>query len=491
MNIKTEKDLAKAINNSKGAEILLENKTYNLSSTIEIDKPVKLIGQANTKLIINRLDQNGILVTSSNVEISNITIEQNAKSFKVPEHSHFKTGGYEKRSFIKKGNHFNSGIRIAGADDVTIKNCTFNNWLGDGVFVYGGSKINIENNSFYSPYYLMYTADIQVKGLPASPSSDIKIVGNKCNSNNRHGISVGNGGFVSDVLVQSNDVICDHKDLGSKLLRNHGILAFYGADHVPENSNIRIYNNTVSGTRNTGIYVPGGYQVSIKGNKVSNVGLIDGVKISGGILVGNDLESVLIEGNSIDNYQGSFDERGAIGTFGGTKGFNGEIIIRGNTIRNSTNGIAIDQEFSNVLVEGNTTMNVEKFNLYLRRNINVKKLKGKVEIVENDFNENLIDSIPSVNIEGKNIVSVKIANNKIIGKKESTCFRVNSDQVEIEENEIQNFGDVLELKSKGKKKRKLKMENNTMTNVTEVVSKKSSGHESNLEQKNTVIKRNQ
>jgi len=489
MIIESEKDLIKAIQSSKNSEIYLESMTYNLNSSIIVTKPVKLIGKSGTIIKTNVLDQNGISVISDNVSIENIHFIQNAKSLNVPEHQHFKRSDYDRRSFIKKGLNFNSGIRIYDAKNVTVKNCVFTDWVGDGVLVFGGSEVIIENNEFYSPYYIQYSADIHIKGVKGARASNISIIGNKCTSNNRHGISVGNGGFVSDVLVKSNQVICDFKKLGKKHLRNHGILVYYGADHVPENSGIKIHDNQISGTLSTGIYATGGYEVEIKGNVINHVGLANAGKISGGILVVNFMESVLIEGNSIYNYQGSFDERGAISLFGSTKGHNGKIVIRNNIIKNSSNGIALDQEVPEVLIENNETEDIEKFNLYLRRQIGVKVKKGKVTLLKNNFGSNLIDSIPSISIQGKNLIAVKISNNTIAGNKESTCFRVDSDDVEIESNEINDFGEVLEVKTKGRKVKRLKLENNNLNNVTRVIAKKSVGHSANLEKKNSVTKR--
>lgn len=489
--IKNENDLISAISKAKGNTIELENKSYHLPSSLIIDKPVRIVGQVNTKLIFSKSDQNGLVVYSNNVMIENVEIIFNASALGIPKNVHFKRGKFKKADFIKKGNRFNSGIYLRDVNDVKIKNCRFIDWLGDGILVWSSKNVQILDNYFFSPYYIQYTADVHVKGKVGETSSDILISGNECSSNTRHGISVGNGGYVQKVIIEKNHVNTDFKSLGDKFLRNHGILAFYGAEHIPQNSEVLIQDNTINGTRNTGIYVPGGYSVEIRNNSLENVGLADGVKISGGILVGNDLESALIENNTIINYRGSFPERAAIGTFGPTKGHNGSINIRNNTIERSTNGIAIDQEFASVKIIGNEIEDIERTSIYVRKNHGVKNKKGTVIIESNIIKENLSGSNPVIDVKGKNIESVIINRNDIKGRLDATCFRIEADDVEISQNQIENFKEVIELKSKGRKARQVKFEENTIKNIEEVFSKNSKIESEQVQSSNKIKKRQQ
>jgi len=319
--------------------IVLENREYRLTQSVVIDRPVVFQGGGSTKLKFIGTDYSGIVIKADRVVVQDLAIVSNAEEIGLPKNIHFKRNpnpDYQRKKYPLR---VNSGIYATGVSGISVKNNKLIDWVGNGVFFKGVENSNIVDNFFSTPFYLTYSNDIHIKGSKSRWSQNIEISGNRLHSNNRVGISVGNAGYVRNVAVLSN--VIDSLGFVNSLLRNHGILAYYGASNTDENNGVLIAENRVSGTVSVGIYVAGGAEVVVRENYITDTGLRDGVKIRG-ILVQNSLKDLLIENNVVENYRGSFPDRCAISSAGKNKNTFSRVRIRKNRISRSSGGVCIN-----------------------------------------------------------------------------------------------------------------------------------------------------
>ncbi len=457
--------LAKTIEASKeGAIIQLESRTYNFSESIKINKPITIKGSKNTVLHFTKIGQCGITITSNNVVVSDLHILSDADSYNFPRDKTFMNKDFELAS--KPQPLKNSGLWAKGLKNIKIINCFFEDWVGNGIYLGGCEDVIIQKNKFYTPYHLNYTNDIHIKGGENRWSKNIVIEENRCLSNNRTAISVGNGGYVRDVQIHKNYINALERTNEANLLRRHGILVYYGASNKLDNINMNITNNEVSGTNSTGIYVGGGKQVTVTENIIKEVGLNDGVKISGGILVANKLANGTIRDNDISFYRGSFPKRGAIAFKGYETAENSNISISNNNIENCSSGITFDNRVPpNVQVVGNKIINSTYHDFYVKiHNLKKHPLKEfSLGIKNNNISrmENSESATCHFSLQKGGLIDVE--DNTFEGKG-NTYLSSNSDNIRIKNNRISNYKSFYDKRSP--QKTTFDASSNTFKNVS-------------------------
>lgn len=443
--------LANTIEASKeGAIIQLESRTYNFSESIKINKPITIKGAKNTVLHFTELGQCGIIINSNNVVLSDLHIFSDADRYDFPTDKTFMHKEFELESKPKPLS--NNGILAKRRKNIKVINCFFEDWVGNGIYLDGCEDVIIQNNEFYTPYHLNYTNDIHVKGFENRWCKNIVIEENRCLSNNRTAISVGNGGYVRDVWIHKNYVNGLERSNEADLLRRHGILVYYGASNDIDNININITNNEVSGTNSTGIYVGGGKQVIVTENIIKEVGLKDGVKISGGILISNGIANCSISHNQISFYKGSFPKRGAIAFKGYNTAPEGNIIIANNDIKNCSSGITFDNRVpSTVQVIGNKITNSTYHDFYVK----INKLKSHplkdftLGIKNNDILRSNDSNSATCHFSLQEVGRIDIEDNTFEGKG-NTYLSSNTDNIRIENNRISNYKSFYDKRSLNK-----------------------------------------
>ncbi len=351
------KDLAILIEKDCDSLKLLKGHTYELEKTLEIKKPIVIIGNGAT-IQLNNFDHNIFRINSDNVKISDVHFVGPAQKLVNQEeiYLNYRNPSYDKP--IKKDLISNCGILVNAFSNIEISKCSISNCIGSGIFLHGSKNIKLLENKLFDNIFVFMSSDIGGSKKGKEYLDNILVEGNNCQSNNRTGINLGTFGGIRNITINSNTIIT--KTFTSNLKRAHGIQVLYGKKKERDfNNSIVITNNKIEMTTNTGIYIGSNGDVEVSNNTLSNIALNDKVSISGGILIVND-SNAEISSNKISNFRGSFENRGAIATFGGNKDINtGKIEIKKNVIEHATNGITVDQHLSNVEINENSLFNIE------------------------------------------------------------------------------------------------------------------------------------
>jgi|GEM_PF-5129004 len=232
----------------------IKNGTYNLSDSIILDKPnVIIYGESNTgtKLVQTNLGANSIVVTQSNINISNFYID-----------------GSQGREVFRAQNGQN-------VHDVSIENCVIDKSTSYSAIVFLGDSTSKSINNSISGN----TINTNLTGTVTEPDAVTFY-------NQKDGIIMNNtivGGRISFNL-------CENTKVNSNNIKDSIIGAGIRAT-IPAN-NIEISNNTIENTKAAGIVVV-----------EENTGDDDSLRYDGIKIVGNNIKSSQYFGIEVRNLE--------------------------------------------------------------------------------------------------------------------------------------------------------------------------------------------
>ncbi|URZ14354.1 right-handed parallel beta-helix repeat-containing protein [Clostridium felsineum] len=190
---------------------------YNLDGNIVINQPNIIIqGQSkdNTKLVQTNASRNTIEISSDNVQVSNLNINNQAGGISVSCHNSNNVSVENCAIYGAKNNHAVVFVKD-GTDDIADvennnlnlnniveKNQIYSNYAGDGVFFSKQGYGTLDNNVIIGTrvaFYLSRNSEVSYNVIENSPTNGIryavpaydnKIVGNTIENSNYSGISV-------------------------------------------------------------------------------------------------------------------------------------------------------------------------------------------------------------------------------------------------------------------------------------------------------------
>ncbi|AQR93592.1 right-handed parallel beta-helix repeat-containing protein [Clostridium saccharoperbutylacetonicum] len=434
-------------NNSK-TQFYIKNGTYNLSDSIIINKPgIKIYGESNAGTILNQINAGAktIAISEHDIEISNLYIDGSVGK----EVIHAQNGLSVHDVLIKDckiyGSNTNSAIAFYGLDDgnrsygnsiqnneihSTVINSatkheaisyyfqeggiiTGNDIYGSDLYAYHCYNLNLNNNSIQNSneepgIKVNLSADnitINNNNIKNTTEAGISIVVDSGVNTTYSGINVKNNTIdttqyigieinnVSGGIISNNKVNKSH-DVGINVSKSNNLVI---EDNTLDNSqkggikvilsgnNVKVRNNTISNTHDSGIAVVGDSAdnntytgIEVMNNSVDNTNYF-GIEINnsdGGIITGNNISNIdyygvyllksknlIVENNRILNSYKNLSHPWAAGTeasiYLDSKVSNSSI---GNNYLNNTNtcpsGILISNstDNSNNIVNGNLVL---------------------------------------------------------------------------------------------------------------------------------------
>jgi len=358
---------------STGGSVVLLDGTYNITSSVIINKPnVNLTGSGANTILKRMYDESGVntggvitVVAAStavtNVDVSQLSINGNKASF---------SSANDYGIFVSSGG---CGIQ---ANNEKINNNWIGNTAGNGVYIYNGACAAIQNDQITNNIITGSggngiatddsTSNAVISGNVSSNNSGYgiyvsggtgeNITGNTTNSNATGGIITGTTSTnVSDNIIKSNTTygiyiggfVGGQNTISGNVIDSNGI----GVNFGPGNTNETLSGNTIVNSATTGVFVDGGTpstNIIISANTISGNG-------GSGVQFNTNIVNSTITDNTLNN-NGGVGSSSSISICPGGPGCASDQITN-NNISDSAgtgNAISISSGSKNIYLSNNT-----------------------------------------------------------------------------------------------------------------------------------------
>jgi parallel beta-helix repeat protein len=221
-------------------------------------------------------------------------------------------------------------IQIYASNDITVRDCTFNEIASGGVVISGVcARCTIEANRFYKNFCAIWVDDDLTNNV-----THLRIV------NNHFRTSISNATYSGAIKISGQPGAVYHVIEGN-IIDDAGEMGI----EVQGPSNFTVGSNVVSNTT-YGISISESSHVSVAGNSVNNTRFV-------GIEIASNSRHVAVDGNNVHQT----GEIHSIAVFSNSK----HISIVGNTLINETAGAAVLMQSGPVTLNGNTVSGVGSF----------------------------------------------------------------------------------------------------------------------------------